>query len=46
MVTLDQHLLELTRAGTVTVEVALAAAANRGELEAALGATASQATAP
>jgi len=45
MVTLDQHLLELSRAGSVTAEVALAAAVNRGELEAALGATASQATA-
>lgn len=45
MVTLDQHLLELARSGAVTAEVALAAALNRGELEAALGATASGASA-
>jgi len=42
MVTLDQHLLELARSGAVTAEVALAAAVRRGELEAALGATASE----
>lgn len=46
MQTLDQHLLELARAGTVTTDVALAAAMNRGELEAALGAAASEAEAP
>jgi twitching motility protein PilT len=43
MQTLDQHLLDLARAGTVTPEVALAAATRRGELEAALGAAGSEA---